>query len=58
MGAYHLARAIERSKKKNNPELAKELDEMLTDFERNHYRDLPQWGAAARWAQLLLRKGK
>ena len=58
MGAYHLTRAIKRSKKKNNPELAKALDEMLTDFERNHYRDLPQWGAAARWAQLLLRKGK
>ncbi len=58
MAAYHLTRAAERNEKKNNLALAKELRDMRDEFEKNEYRDLPQWGAAARWAQLLLRKGK
>jgi CRISPR-associated protein Csm1 len=60
MAAYHLTRAAERNEKKN-PELQKKLLFMRDAFEQNEYRDLPQWGewgAAARWAQLLLRKGK
>ncbi|RMG41136.1 MAG: hypothetical protein D6732_02780, partial [Methanobacteriota archaeon] len=57
MAAYHLTRAAERNEKKN-PELRKKLLVMRDDFEQNQYRDLPRWGAAARWAQLLLRKGK
>ncbi len=56
MGAYHLTRAIERNNKKKNPALAKALEDMRREFEENNYKDLPQWGAAARWAQLLLRK--
>ncbi len=57
MGAYHLTRVIERNKKKN-VDLAKRLESMRKHFEENNYRDLPQWGVAARWAQLRLRKGK
>ena len=55
MGAYHLTRAFERNKKKN-PALAKALEDMRQEFEENNYKDLPQWGAAARWAQLKLRR--
>lgn len=57
MAAYHLTRAADRNETKN-PALQGELLNMRDRFEQNHYRDLPQWGAAARWAQLLLRKGK
>ncbi|GAB4533112.1 MAG: type III-A CRISPR-associated protein Cas10/Csm1 [Anaerolineales bacterium] len=55
MAAYHLTRAAERNEKKN-PELRKELLAMREAFEQNQYGDLPQWGAATRWAQLLTRK--
>ncbi len=55
MGAYHLTRAVERNKKKN-PALVKALEYMSREFEQDNYKDLPRWGAAARWAQLLLRK--
>ncbi len=54
MAAYHLTRGAERNAKKK-PALAKELRDMRDGFEKNEYRDLPQWGAAARWAQLLTR---
>jgi CRISPR-associated protein Csm1 len=54
MAAYHLTRAAERNEKKN-PALSEQLKDVRA-LEANQYRDLPQWGAAARWAQLLLRK--
>jgi hypothetical protein len=57
MAAYHLTRAAERNEKKN-PALSEQLKDVRKALEANQYRDLPQWGAAARWAQLLLRKGK
>ena len=57
MAAYHLTRSAERYDRKN-PTLAQAMRKMRKEFEENQYRDLPQWGAAARWAQLLLRKGK
>ncbi len=57
MAAYHLTRGAERYDTKN-PTLAQTMRKMRKEFEENQYRDLPQWGAAARWAQLLLRKGK
>ncbi|RMH48841.1 MAG: hypothetical protein D6694_00070 [Gammaproteobacteria bacterium] len=58
MAAYHLTRAAERYDTKKAA-LAKELRSIRDAFEKNEYRDLPRWGAAARWAQLLTReKGK
>lgn len=54
-GAYLLTRMAEREEKRN-PQLAKELCAIRDELSTNEYRDIGQWGAAARWAQLELRK--
>lgn len=53
-GDYQLKRMTEQVKKKN-PELANEIDYVLNEL-RPLYRDIPQWGVAARWVQLYVRK--
>jgi CRISPR-associated protein Csm1 len=53
-GVYQLERMAEREKK--NKELFKAIEDIRNDLSGNEYRDIAQWGAAARWAQLWLRK--
>jgi hypothetical protein len=48
-----LKRAAERAQKK---EIKDELDAIRAELSANEYRDIGQWGAAARWAQLWLRE--
>jgi len=55
MGDYHLTRAVERNKKRN-PALARQVAALQAELRQTEYQDLPQWGVAARWAQLELRK--
>lgn len=55
MGAYQLTRMAERYKK-NQPELAAEIESIREDLGANNYADIQMWGAAARWAQLATRK--
>lgn len=52
MSAYQLTRAAERAEKKGEKELAQNLKSLREDL----IKELPQWGKAARWAQLILRK--
>jgi len=52
-GAYMLKRAAERAQTK---EIKDELDAIRAELSANEYRDIGQWGAAARWAQLWLRE--
>jgi CRISPR-associated protein Csm1 len=53
IGPYRLKRMAERQK---NPELARAIDDLREELDENNYREINQWGAAARWAQLLTRK--
>ena len=53
MAAYHLARAMDRA-----PAAKKDLEYIRDSLEKSQYRTLSQWGIAARWAQLLIRKSK
>jgi len=57
MGAYQLRRAVERNAGRN-PALAQEVEALLQEFQETEFQDLPQWGVAARWAQLELRKAR
>lgn len=52
-GAYLLKRMEERAR--GNPELAAAIASISKDLEPD-YRQIQQWGAAARWAQLQTRK--
>lgn len=54
-GAYHLKRMHERSQNRQ-PELAAELASIYNELEQDNYRSIAQWGFAARWAQLQIRK--
>jgi CRISPR-associated protein Csm1 len=54
-GAYQLTRMAEREGKKNDV-LQWEVLAIRDDLSANDYSDLGQWGAAARWAQLWVRK--
>jgi len=54
-GAYHLTRMAERARKKK-PELESALLAIRDELSADNYTSIRQWGAAARWAQLWLRK--
>ncbi|MCX7839379.1 MAG: type III-A CRISPR-associated protein Cas10/Csm1 [Anaerolineae bacterium] len=54
-GAYFLTRMAEREKKRN-PKVAQELQAIHDELSKNEYREIGQWGVAARWAQLWLRE--
>ncbi len=54
-GAYLLKRMEEREAK-GRPELAAAIQHLRECLDANNYKDLDQWGAAARWAQLHTRK--
>jgi len=53
LGAYMLKRAAERAKQ---DDLKKELGDIGKELSANEYREIGQWGTAARWAQLWLRE--
>ena len=55
LGAYQLTRRAERCKR-NQPELAKEIESVREELGANNYADIQMWGTAARWAQLATRK--
>lgn len=54
LGPYQLTRMAERQK--NKPELAAAIIKLRDELEKNNYSEINQWGAAARWTQLLTRK--
>ena len=54
-GAYLLTRMAERYKE-TNKDLHKEILAIRDDLDANNYSEIPQWGAAARWTQLHVRK--
>jgi CRISPR-associated protein Csm1 len=54
MGIYQLTRMVERAKGKS--ELAAQIEAVKTNLQDSNYRDIHQWGAAARWTQLKMRK--
>jgi len=54
-GAYLLTRMAERERSRNQP-LHDELLNIRNELSKNNYGEIGQWGAAARWAQLWLRK--
>jgi CRISPR-associated protein Csm1 len=54
-GAYLLTRMAERARRKK-PALESALLAVRDELSADNYRELRLWGAAARWAQLLLRK--
>ena len=56
LGAYQLTRMAERYK--NNPELQAAILQLRNELDKNNYGEINQWGAAARWAQLLTRKSQ
>lgn len=53
-GAYLLKRMEEREKGK--PELAQAIRSIREGLDANEYKELNQWSASARWAQLKTRK--
>jgi hypothetical protein len=53
--AYHFARRIGEEKRKGHTEIAEALTQIPESLKDDNFRNLPQWGAAARWAQLFLR---
>lgn len=55
IGPYQLTRMAEREEKRK-PELARALKRLRDELGENNYSEIAQWGAAARWAQLLTRK--
>ncbi len=54
-GAYKLTRDAKREQNRN-PDVAKELLAIRDELSANEYREIGQWGVAARWAQLWLRE--
>lgn len=56
-GVYYLKRmeALEREKR---PQVAEAIEEIRTSLDENDFGNISQWGTAARWAQLELRKQK
>jgi CRISPR-associated protein Csm1 len=55
MGAYRLKRMAERYQK-TNPRLAEAIEQIRQELGQNDYREINEWGTAARWAQLITRK--
>lgn len=56
-GAYHLKRMQERYKNRQ-PELTAEIESIYNQLDKDNYRSISEWGFAARWAQLLIRKNQ
>lgn len=54
-GMYQLTRMAERYEK-NQPAAAAELSRIKTELHESHYQNVQEWGTAARWTQLLLRR--
>ncbi len=54
-GNYLLCRMVERIKG-TSPEAAEGVRAILQELSGANYSNLPEWGTAARWAQLLIRK--
>jgi CRISPR-associated protein Csm1 len=52
---YHLTRRAKQAGEETT--LGRELLAVRDSLKDNDYKDLDQWGIAARWAQLLLREG-
>jgi CRISPR-associated protein Csm1 len=52
--AYHFARR--RKEADENTPIGQALDEIHQSLNEENFGNLPQWGAAARWAQLFLRE--
>jgi len=52
LGAYYFTRMAEKSK---DP-LKVELKRLRDDLDKNDYKEIAQWGVAARWAQIEIRK--
>lgn len=55
LGAYQLTRMAEKEEKKN-PALAKEIKNILAELNATYYADIREWGVAARWVQIYVRK--
>lgn len=55
-GTYRIYRMEKRAEKKHQDKLAGKLNEIRTSLEKENFENLDQWGTAARWAQLYLRK--
>ncbi len=53
-GVYLLVRMAERATR--NDKLKDELNAIRNELSKNDFRDIRQWGTAARWAQLWLRE--
>ncbi|MEI7988530.1 MAG: type III-A CRISPR-associated protein Cas10/Csm1 [Chloroflexota bacterium] len=54
LGDYMLFRMKKQNEK--NEALAREFDAILEDLRKDMYLEIDQWGTAARWAQLYVRK--
>lgn len=55
LGAYKLTRDAKREQTRK-PQVAQELLAIRDELSANEYREIGQWGTAARWAQLWLRE--
>lgn len=53
LGPYMLTRMAQRAR---NVGLRQEVEALRDELDANNYGELAQWGTAARWAQLLVRK--
>jgi len=56
-GSYFLKRMIETHQKKNE-EISTRVGTILDSLTENHFTNLPEWAAAARWVQLYIRKNE
>ncbi len=54
-GAYRLTRMAQRYGKQK-PALALEIDSIRDELNKDNYSSISQWGTAARWTQLEIRK--
>jgi CRISPR-associated protein Csm1 len=54
--AYHFSRRIKEEERKGHGEIASALTQIQQSLTDNNFGSLPQWGTAARWAQLFLRE--
>ena len=58
IGPYQLKRMVERYERQGKPELAAEINRIREELGDNNYSEINQWGAAARWTQLEIRKSQ
>jgi CRISPR-associated protein Csm1 len=56
LGTLRLHRMAERAEKNKKIELADQVREIQSSLENTNFMNLDQWGTAARWSQLWLRK--